>query len=126
LTLDAAEGPTPSLMMEPAHQAIVAIAAMTPLALGLYIYGRWRRGDLRLSRDGLVVAGTICWSLVLAAAFAGPLAAPLLVPPLGLLVGGGYLWVSRPPSRFVQIWAFTAVGLGLLGLIVGALRLVLR
>jgi hypothetical protein len=76
--------------MDSAEQAIVAVAVMTPLALGLYVYGRWRRGELRLGRDSLVIAGTVAWVLVLAAALAGPLAATLLVPPVGLLVGGTY------------------------------------
>lgn len=110
--------------MEQTQQTILAIAAMTPLALGLYIYGRWRRGELRLGRDGLVIAGTICWALVLAAAFAGPPAATLLVPPIGLLAGGAYLWSAGPTDRLIRIGAVSAVVLGLVGLVTGIIRLV--
>jgi hypothetical protein len=109
--------------MDSAQQAIIAVAVMTPVALGLYIYGRWRRGELRLGRDSLVVAGTVAWALVLAAAFAGPLAATLLVPPVGLMVGGTYWWLAGPKGRFERIGAMLAMVLGSVGLIVGVLRL---
>jgi hypothetical protein len=109
--------------MDSTEQAIIAIAVMTPVALGLYIYGRWRRRELRLGRDSLVIAGTVAWVLVLAAAFAGPLAATLLVPPVGLLVGGTYWWLAGPKRRFELIGATLAMVLGSVGLIVGVLRL---
>lgn len=112
--------------MNPAKQAILAIALMTPLGLELYLAGRWRRGDLRWGRDGLVVAGTIGWAVVLAAAFAGPQVATLVIPPLGLLVGGTCLWIGGPQSTFARIGAVLAVALGSMGLIVGALRLALQ
>jgi hypothetical protein len=111
--------------MDSAQQAILAIAVMTPLGLGLYIAGRWRQGDLRAGRDSLVVAGTIAWGLVLAAAFAGPPAAVLLVPPVGLLAGGAYLWASGPDSGSTRFAAVGATVLGAFGLVVGVLRLVL-
>jgi hypothetical protein len=110
--------------MDSAEQAIIAIAVTAPIALGLFVYGRWRRGELRLGRDSLVVAGTVASALVLAAAFAGPLAATLLVPPVGLLVGGIYWWLAGP-KRFERIGAILAVVLGSMGLIVGVLRLVM-
>jgi hypothetical protein len=109
--------------MNSAGQAILAVAVMTPIALGLYVYGRWRRGELRLGRDSLVIAGTVAWVLVLAAAFAGPLAATLLVPPVGLLAGGIYWWLAGPKSRFERLGAILAMVLGSMGLIVGVLRL---
>jgi hypothetical protein len=112
--------------MDQSQQAIVAIAAMTPLALGLYIYGRWRRGEFSLPRDGLVVAGTILWALVLVAAFAGPPAAILLVPPVGLLVGGVFLWRAGSGDRLARIGAVLATALGLIGLIAGTIRLVFQ
>jgi hypothetical protein len=112
--------------MNSAEQAILAGAVMTPLVIGLYIFGRWRRDEFRLGRDGLAVAGTIAWALVLAAAFAGPEAAVLLVPPVGLLVGGGGMWFFGPRSGFVRIGAILAMALGSMGLIVGVLRLTMR
>ena len=111
--------------MDSPQQAILAIAVMTPLGLGLYIAGRWRERDLRPGRDSLVVAGTIGWVLVLAAAFAGPPAAVLLVPPVGLLAGGAYLWVSEPDGRMARRAGVWATILGAFGLVVGILRLVL-
>jgi hypothetical protein len=111
--------------MDSAQQAILAMAVMTPLALGLYIAGRWRQGDLRPRRDSLVVAGTIGWVIVLAAAFAGPPAVVLLVPPLGLFAGGAYLWVSEPDSRMARRAGVWATILGAFGLVIGVLRLVL-
>jgi hypothetical protein len=71
-----------------------------------------------------VVAGTIVWALVLAAAFAGPEAATLLVPPMGLLAGGGYLWMSAPEGLLGRITAVSALALGAFGLVFGALRLI--
>jgi len=112
--------------MDSAKQAILAIAVVTPLVLGLYVYGRWRRGELRLGRDSLVMAGTVASALVAAAAFAGPLAATLLVPPVGLLVGGAYWWLAGPKSRFERIGAILAMVLGSMGLIAGVLRLAMR
>jgi len=111
--------------MDSAKQAIIAVAVMTPVALALYVYGRWRRGELRLGRDSLVVVGTVAWALVLAAAFAGPLAASLLVPPMGLLLGGAYWWHTGHKMRFDRIGAVSAMVLGSVGLIAGVLRLVL-
>ena len=111
--------------MDSAQQAILAIAVMTPLGLGLYIASRWRQGDLRPGRDSLVVAGTIGWVIVLAAAFAGPPAAVLLVPSLGLFVGGAYLWVSEPDSPLTRRAGVWATILGAFGLVVGVYRLVL-
>lgn len=73
----------------------------------------------------MVVAGTIAWMLVLAAAFAGPPAAVLLVPPVGLLAGGAYLWASGPEGRSTRFAAVGAAVLGAFGLVVGVLRLVL-
>jgi hypothetical protein len=112
--------------MDSPQQAIIAVAVMSPVALGLYIYGRWRRGELRLGRDSLLVASTVAWALVLAAAFAGPLAATLLVPPVGLLVGGTYLWVAGPKSRFERIGAILAIALGSMGLVIGVVRLAME
>jgi hypothetical protein len=112
--------------MNPAEQAILAIALTTPLGLGLYLAGRWRRGDLRWGRDGLVAAGTIGWALVLGAAFAGPQVATLLIPPLVLVAGGTYLWIAGPQSTFTRIGAVLALVLGSMGLVVGALRLALQ
>jgi hypothetical protein len=112
--------------MNPAEQAILAVALTTPLGLGLYLAGRWRRGDMRWGRDGLIVAGTIGWAIVLAAAFAGPQVATLLIPPLGLAAGGTYLWIAGPQSTFARIGAVLAVVLGSMGLIVGAVRLALQ
>jgi len=111
--------------MDSAQQAILAIAVMTPVGLGLYIAGRWRQGELRPGRDSLVVAGTIGSAVVLAAAYAGPPAAVLLVPPVGLLAGGAYMWASGPDSRSTWFAAVGATVLGAFGLVVGVLRLVL-
>jgi len=111
--------------MDSAQQAMLAIAVMTPVVVGLYIAGRWRQGDLQLRRDSLAIAGIVAWALVLAAAFAGPPAAVLLVPPVGLLTGGAYLWLSGPESRLTRTTAVLATILGGMGLVVGVLRLVL-
>lgn len=110
-------------MTDSARDAIIAAAVVTPLALGLWVYGRWRAGDLQRRREILVFVGTIGGVLILAAALAGPLPATLLVPPMGLLAGGIWMWVSGPRSRFFQLGAVLFVALGLLGLISGALRL---
>lgn len=112
-------------MTDSARDAIIAIAVATPLALGLWVYGRWRAGDLQARREILVIGGTIAWALILAAAFAGPLPATLLVPPMGMLVGGIWWWMSKPQGRFFQLGAVLAIVLGSLGLISGALRLVI-
>ena len=111
--------------MDSAQQAILAIAVMTPVGLGLYIAGRWLQGELRPGRDSLVVAGTIGSAVVLAAAYAGPPAAVLLVPPVGLFAGGAYLWASGSDSRSTLLAAVGATILGAFGLVVGVLRLVL-
>lgn len=111
-------------MTDSARDAIIAAAVVTPLALGLWVYGRWRAGDLQLRREILVIVGTIGGMLILAAAFAGPLPATLLVPPMGMLVGGIWWWTSKPQGRIFKIGAALAIALGLLGLISGALRLV--
>ena len=113
-------------MSDSARDAIIAIAVVTPLALGLWVYGRWRAGDLQLGREILVIVGTIGGMLILAAAFAGPLPATLLVPPIGLLVGGIWWWMSKPQGRFFQLGAVLFIVLGSLGLISGALRLLLE
>lgn len=110
-------------MTDSARDAIIAIAITMPLALGLWVYGRWRAGDLQLRREMLVIAGTIAWALVLGAAFAGPLPATLLVPPMGLLVGGIWWWMSKPQGRLFQLSAVLFIALGSLGLITGVLRL---
>lgn len=112
-------------MTDSARNAIIAIVVATPLALGLWVYGRWRAGDLQVKREILVIGGTIAWALILAAAFAGPLPATLLVPPVGMLVGGIWWWMSKPQGRFFQLGAALFIALGLLGLISGAVRLVL-
>jgi len=109
--------------MNSADQAILAVLSLTPVALGLYIFGRWRRGEFRLGRDGLVVVATAAWALVLAAAFAGPEVAVLLVPSVGLLLAGGGLWFVGPKSGTARIGAVLAVALGSMGLIGGVLRL---
>jgi hypothetical protein len=97
----------------------------TPLALGLWIYARWREGDLQLMRETLVLVGTIGWMLILVAAFAAPLPATLLVPPIGILAGGIWLWISRPRGRFARAGAVLAIALGSLGVLSGGLRLLL-
>jgi hypothetical protein len=116
-------------MTDSARDAIIAMAVVTPLALGLWVYGRWRAGDLRLGREILVIVGTIGGVLIVAAAFAGPAPATFLVPPIALLVGGiGWWWMSTPQMRQNRLFRFVAVGfvvLGLLGLVSGVLRLVL-
>lgn len=112
-------------MTDSARDAIIAIAVATPLALGLWVYGRWRAGDLQLRREIIVIAGTIAWAVILGAAFAGPPPAILLVPPMGMLVGGIWWWMSKPQGRFFQLGAVLFIALGLLGLISGVLRLML-
>jgi hypothetical protein len=114
-------------MTDSARDAIIGMAIVLPLALGLWVYGRWRAGDLQLQREILVIVGTVGGVLILAAAFAGPAPATLLVPPISLLVGGIGLWVfsDKPRSRLVQLGAMLAIALGSIGLISGALRLVL-
>lgn len=112
-------------MTDSARDAIIAMAVVTPLGLGLWVYGRWRAGDLRLWREILVIVGTIGAVLILAAAFAGPPPVTWLVPPLALLVGGIGWWMSRPQDRSFPFGPVLFIGLGSLGLISGALRLVL-
>jgi hypothetical protein len=112
-------------MTDSARDAIIAMAIATPLALGLWLYGRWRVGDLQLRREILVIVGTIGAVLIVAAAFAGPLPATLLVPSIALLVGGAWWWTSKPQGRFFQLGAVLFIALGLLGLTLGALRLVI-
>ena len=116
-------------MTDSARDAIIAMAVVTPFALGLWLYGRWRAGDLQLRREILVIVSTIGAVLIIAAAFAGPPPAALLVPPMALLVGGiGWWWMSKPQDRQDRFFQFAAVGfivLGSLGLISGVLRLVL-
>jgi hypothetical protein len=109
--------------MTSAEQAIYAVLFITPVAIGLFLFGRWSRGELTWPRDGIVVVGTVAWSLVLVWAFAGPIAATLLVPPAGLVAGGiGLLATER--TGLARIAGFSAVSLGVLGLGVGIVRLV--
>lgn len=109
--------------MDSAQQAILGIATMAPVAVGLYLFGRWRQGDLRLPRDGLVVVGTVLAAVVLGAAFAGPRPATLIVPPVGLLGAGTLIWLTDPRTRSTRIAALLAMTLGVLGLLAAALRL---
>jgi hypothetical protein len=91
---------TLATMTDSARNAIIAIAVATPFALGLWVYGRWRAGDLQLRREILVIVGTIGGMLILAAAFAGPPPATLLVPPM---------WVARRRHLVVDVQAARSI-----------------
>ena len=63
-------------MTDSARDAIIAMALATPFALALWVYGRWRAGDLQLRREILVIVGTIGAVLITAAGFAGIIGIP--------------------------------------------------
>jgi hypothetical protein len=112
-------------MTDSARDAIIAMAIVTPLGLGLWFYGRWREDDLQPRRDLLVVVGTISGVLIVAAALAGPPLAASFVLPIALLVGGIWSWTFRPSHGFERFGAGVFIVLGVIGLISGALRLAL-
>jgi hypothetical protein len=56
-------------MSDSARNAIVAMALAAPIALGLWIYGRWRARDLQPRRELLVIVGTIGAAILVAIAF---------------------------------------------------------
>jgi FtsH-binding integral membrane protein len=109
--------------MSSAEQAAVGVAAATVIGLGIWLYGRWQRGHLKWTTDGLAAIGVLAWGFVIAGIFLNRSAATYLVPPAVLLGGGVWLYTRAGSGRSQRVAGIVGAFLGLVGVVSGALQL---
>jgi hypothetical protein len=109
--------------MTQGEQAAIAVALGTVFGFGLWLYGRWQRGEIKWAAVAFVALGAAVWAVAIAAIFMSRSAATYLVPSAILLVGGLYLYGRAGPSRWQQLAAAAGAILGLVGLVGGVFRM---
>ena len=110
--------------MNSSELAVAAVALATPVALGAYVYGRWRRGEPISPRDVVALVAIAAFGVILAAVFAGPEPVALLVPPTAMFLGGLYLLTTNRDGGITTAAGVAAILVGVGAGVIGLVRLI--